>query len=387
MTSSIGLETSRRVTVTALASLNDRTMTFTGIEKIIAVVDKSNTFTGAWAVYLAADLSGVNPTANAGVTSIVTPTSSSMTLFDSNAMIPATTNTFTAVANVTDTSGAILYILPTSGGTVSRDATASLSYGVTKTWNHTVGANASILVVAIRDDSNSTTSVTYNAVAMTQGASVTAGGRTFTIYYILTPATGTHPIVINTGGANVAGASVSYLGTQTSLPFTSTTHTTTTGATTNSTTLSYVNGFGQEIVLEQISFDEMHVTPIRVGMPRHYAVTNIHSSSVDIYLDCIPETNFYLWADGHTTVTTLSGSDQPDFPESFHDILVFGVMADEYRKMEKAPFMQDAERNYEQRLSDLRMWIAKTAYHDIYQGRYTGRTFRWQRDSQILWDQ
>jgi hypothetical protein len=142
----------------------------------------------------------------------------------------------------------------------------------------------------------------------------------------------------------------------------------------------------QDVVLSQISFDEMHITPLRTQPPRHYAITNIHANSVDIYMDCIPSTQFLLYADGHTTVSTLTGPDSPDFPESFHDVLVFGAMADEYRKMEKLPYAQAAELDYEKRLSDLRMWIAKTAYYDQYQGRYTGKTFRWTRDAQLLWD-
>lgn len=93
-----------------------------------------------------------------------------------------------------------------------------------------------------------------------------------------------------------------------------------------------------------------------------------------------------LYADGHVTVATLNGSNTPDFPESFHDVLVFGAMADEYRKMEKLQFAQTAEADFERRLSDLRMWIAKSAYLDIYQGRYSGKTFRWTRDAQTTWD-
>jgi hypothetical protein len=32
----------------------------------------------------------------------------------------------------------------------------------------------------------------------------------------------------------------------------------------------------------------------------------------------------------------VSGSQEPAFPESFRDILIEGVLADEYRKLEKA---------------------------------------------------
>lgn len=220
---------------------------------------------------------------------------------------------------------------------------------------------------------------------------------------------------------------------------------------------------GKDIPLTEITFDEMHITPVKSEPPRKFAVINMHPTSVDIYLDCIPSNygsqlatvasggtgyavndiltlvggtfteagtfkvttidasgvitgvtfvgagtytvaasspvsttggtgtgatltvtfgGHILYADGHTTLTTLSGNQAPDFPESFHDILIFGVMADEYRKMEKFQFYQASEADFERRLSDLRMWIAKSAYKDIYQGKYTGRNLRW---NQIGW--
>ena len=153
---------------------------------------------------------------------------------------------------------------------------------------------------------------------------------------------------------------------------------------------------GQEIVLDQITMDEMHITPLQgntipgtttpTGMPRHYSVTNMHPNSVDIYMDIIPSRGFQLFADGLRNVAVLGANDSPDFPESFHDILVWGAMADEYRKMEKPQLMQDAEINFERRVADLRMFIAKSAYLDIHQGRYNGRSFRWTRDAANLWD-
>jgi len=55
-------------------------------------------------------------------------------------------------------------------------------------------------------------------------------------------------------------------------------------------------------------------------------------------------------------------------------------------KLVKFPRAKDAEGDYERRLRDLRMYIAKTAYMDTYQGRYTGKNFRWTRDPQTTWD-
>ena len=143
---------------------------------------------------------------------------------------------------------------------------------------------------------------------------------------------------------------------------------------------------GIDVPLSHITMDEMHITPVRSDPPRKFAVTNVHAKSVAIYLDATPATAYTLYADGHIILDTLSGTEVPDLPESFHDILIYGVMSDEYRKMEKLPLAQICDQDYERRLSDLRMWIAKSAYKDIYQGRYSGKSFRWTHDSQTYWD-
>jgi hypothetical protein len=143
---------------------------------------------------------------------------------------------------------------------------------------------------------------------------------------------------------------------------------------------------GIDIPLAQITTDEMHITVIKTDPPRKFAVQRMHNNSVDIIVNTTPSSNFTLYADGHVVLGTITGTQSPDFPESFHDCLVFGAMADEYRKMEKVQLAHDCEEDYERRLSDLRMWIAKSAYLDLYQGRYSGHNFRWTRDAQTNWD-
>jgi hypothetical protein len=143
---------------------------------------------------------------------------------------------------------------------------------------------------------------------------------------------------------------------------------------------------GTDVMLSQVTPDEFHILPVRGEPPRHFAITNITSNSVVIEIDCVPSTAFTLYVDAIESKATLAGAVSPAFPDSFHDVLIFGAMADEYRKMEKLEFSRDAEASYEQRLSDLRMFIAKSAYLDISQGRYSGKNFRWTRDAQLLWD-
>lgn len=142
---------------------------------------------------------------------------------------------------------------------------------------------------------------------------------------------------------------------------------------------------GTDIILSQVTPDEIHILPVKEQPPRNFAVNRMHSTSVEITLDCVPTTTFTLYADGHVSLSTLSGGQAPDFPESFHDILIYGAMADEYRKMEKENYAKDSEIDYERRLSDLRMWIAKSAYLDIYQGKYNNSRLRWLQGGPDPW--
>lgn len=144
---------------------------------------------------------------------------------------------------------------------------------------------------------------------------------------------------------------------------------------------------GSDIVLSEVTPDEVRNLTTLTGPARHYAIVRTHPNSVEIETDSIPTLTIYtLYADAHQNLSTLSGNQSPDFSESFHDILVWGAMADEYRKMEKLPLMQDAEAQYAQRLSDLRMWIAKSGFKDINPGKYTSKSFRWTNRSSSIFD-
>lgn len=134
---------------------------------------------------------------------------------------------------------------------------------------------------------------------------------------------------------------------------------------------------GSDVPLTEISLDSLHVAPSRTEPPKFYAIYSTGTSTVTIQVDCVPTTTFTLYADGIANLSTISGNQSPAFPESFHDILVFGALADEYRKMEKVPLARDAEGDFERRLSDLRMFIAKSAYIDIYQGTNNTNTKWW----------
>lgn len=136
-----------------------------------------------------------------------------------------------------------------------------------------------------------------------------------------------------------------------------------------------VDSDGNAGLLSEVMVNELRgITLPSSDLPRRYAIWNITSDTVTIQLDSVAVTVYTIYADGTSTLSTLSGSSEPAFPESFHDIIIDGVLAREYAKLEKVPLARDAEGRYERRLSDLRLFIAKSAMLEIVQGSKPGLT-------------
>lgn len=121
--------------------------------------------------------------------------------------------------------------------------------------------------------------------------------------------------------------------------------------------------------LKELTYDELTNTPTVTQTPNNWAVKEMGAHSVTIVVDGYTTDDATFRLQGYTRLTDISGTTEPVFPEDFHDILVDGAMADELRKMEKPQLAMEREAKYEQRLSDLRMYIAKSAYMDIVQGK------------------
>lgn len=127
---------------------------------------------------------------------------------------------------------------------------------------------------------------------------------------------------------------------------------------------------GQRIrVLKQLTFDELtNIESVR-ALPRAWAVKYMGSQTSTITFDSVALDPIEATIEGYDLTDVLADDAQPFMPEDFHDLLVEGAMSDELRKMEKPQLAQISEQRYEQRLSDLRMFIAKNAYLDIIQGK------------------
>lgn len=135
------------------------------------------------------------------------------------------------------------------------------------------------------------------------------------------------------------------------------------------TRVYYLSG-SRKVFLDEVTFDELREeNPTTADTPTRWAVKSYTNDDVVILIDKLAETQYALKADGFAIVATLSGSNTPQFPESFHDILVEAVLVDEYMRMEKFDLSEKSEQRFMKRMSDLRMWAAKSAYLDIQQGR------------------
>lgn len=132
-------------------------------------------------------------------------------------------------------------------------------------------------------------------------------------------------------------------------------------------------------VLDEITYDEWRnrdTTSPATGDADNYAIETAGAATTVIVLDYTPDAVEAIKADGMGPATALSGSGVPPFSADFHDALIFGAMADEYSKLEKPKQSMQYEQLYDGRVSELRYFIAKSAYLQQHQGRgtNTGRT-------------
>ena len=130
-------------------------------------------------------------------------------------------------------------------------------------------------------------------------------------------------------------------------------------------------------VLEEISVDEMRNRPLGTQPSREYALWRSGATSVTIQLDATPTSAYVYSADAEAIVADLTGMDEPAFPESYHDLLVFGGMSEELFKMEKYDKAQLYESRYQSRLSELRLHLASSAYRDMWMGKQDRTRWVW----------
>jgi hypothetical protein len=132
----------------------------------------------------------------------------------------------------------------------------------------------------------------------------------------------------------------------------------------------YLSGTSK-VFLTMVSLDEIRdLTDVASSdTPTKWAILSYTDNDVTIIINTTAATAFAMKADCYATIGSLSGSTVPQFPESFHDVLVYGCLYEEHKKMGHKDEARDAKRDYEEMLSNLRMWFAKSKYMQIKQGR------------------
>jgi hypothetical protein len=125
-------------------------------------------------------------------------------------------------------------------------------------------------------------------------------------------------------------------------------------------------------MLSEISMQAQRSRQPSAGQPETWALQASGASSVTILLDTVPQEEYDLQADGWSSLADLQANDEPAFPESFHDILVCAVLAEELLRKEKADLADRMEAKSEKLLSELRYFLVDTADRDTRQGSTPG---------------
>lgn len=122
-------------------------------------------------------------------------------------------------------------------------------------------------------------------------------------------------------------------------------------------------------MLGESTVDEIRSSFQGTDPAQRYAVYNITSDTVTLLLDAVASSVYTLNADAMVNLLTLSGNMAPAFPEDFHDVLTYRPKAFELRKLEKYDEAQVQEAMYEKRLGELRFYIAKSGWLQLYQNK------------------
>lgn len=120
-------------------------------------------------------------------------------------------------------------------------------------------------------------------------------------------------------------------------------------------------------LLTEVSLHDIRSSQPGTGDPVRYAIQTVDADAITIRLDTLPQTSYSLQADGWTTLSDLSGVQEPVIPESFHDILIWAVIAEEMLKKEKLQLSSMFSQKADDLLKDLRFHLADSPTKDTRQ--------------------
>lgn len=120
-------------------------------------------------------------------------------------------------------------------------------------------------------------------------------------------------------------------------------------------------------LIPEVSVHHLRTIQPGASQPCQWAYQNADADSVTVLFDTVPQTAYSLQADGWTTLADLTGSAEPVFPESYHDILVWFVISEELLKKEKEKLAAAYHTKATNLLSELRFFLADTHTRDLIQ--------------------
>jgi hypothetical protein len=121
-------------------------------------------------------------------------------------------------------------------------------------------------------------------------------------------------------------------------------------------------------VLQEVSLHQQRSTQPGTGQPSTWALQNTDASAVTVRLDTLPQSEYTLQADGWASLADLQGNDEPAFPQSFHNILVWFVLEEELLRKEKDKLAAIYHQKAETLVSDLRFHLADSPTLEVRQG-------------------
>jgi hypothetical protein len=129
---------------------------------------------------------------------------------------------------------------------------------------------------------------------------------------------------------------------------------------------------GQRRMLQQITFNDWRSRQVSVnpnnGQPTFYAIGEWDGEGVRVYFSPVPDQAYTVRADAIGLPTALIDAGVPAFTPDFHDVIMYGALADEWTQLKQEELARGATGLYEQRLSELRYYIAKENSLAIVQG-------------------
>lgn len=123
--------------------------------------------------------------------------------------------------------------------------------------------------------------------------------------------------------------------------------------------------------LDEVTYDEMIVLIPTTGDPSKWAVKTMGATSVVLTFDSTLDSAPDMLVEVEQNLATLSGSQVPAFPESFHDILVFEALGDELRKKKDYVGAKDADAKAAELKAKLQYKTHAKGWLQIWQGKMT----------------